>query len=85
MVLMKLNNGAFVTGNGCSFCDVYMIDIDDERIELSDWNGMVIGTIDHKTLYEPVEMIEYDSDGRMDGNVQTLYSKDGGVLKEMLK
>ena len=78
----KIKNGAFVTANGCSFCDVYMIDIDDERIELSDLNGFVIGTIDHNTLYEPIELIPYNDDGRINSEVITIVEINGEINED---
>ena len=83
MSLLRLKYGGLIFGNGCSFCDVYLIDIDNERIELSDIHGMVIGTIDHNTIYEDIEMIEYDSSGHLDGNIKTLFDKNKkGLLSD---
>lgn len=44
--MLKFNEGITVICKFCNFFDVYMIDIDEYRIELSDSFGMVIGTID---------------------------------------
>ena len=41
-----------------------MIDIDEDRIELSDNMGMVIGTIDTDQLNE-CTIINYDNDGKI--------------------
>ena len=62
--LIKLNNGAIVSCGDCNYYDVYIIDIDEDRIELSDENGFVIGTISRDT-YEDIEILEYDNDGRI--------------------
>ena len=35
---MKLNNGAIVSCGDCNFYDVYMIDIDDDRVELLEYD-----------------------------------------------
>ena len=58
------NHGITVLCNHCDYYDVYMIDIDEYRIELSDRFGMVIGTIDTDQLSK-VEIINYDGDGNM--------------------
>lgn len=60
----KFNHGITVLCNYCDYYDVYMIDIDEYRIELSDSFGMVIGTIDTDQLSK-VEIINYDGDGNM--------------------
>lgn len=61
---IRLNNGAIIICGDCSFHDIYIIDIDEDRIELSDENGFVIGTISRDT-YEDIEVWEYDNDGRL--------------------
>ena len=48
--MLKFNEGVTVICKFCNFFDVYMIDIDEYRIELSDSFGMVIGTIDANEL-----------------------------------
>lgn len=48
--MLKFNEGVTVICKFCNFFDVYMIDIDEDRIELSDSFGMVIGTIDADEL-----------------------------------
>ena len=58
----RFNYGITVLCNHCDYYDVYMIDIDEYRIELSDSFGMVIGTIDTDQLSK-VEIINYDGDG----------------------
>lgn len=60
----KFRNGVTVLCNHCDFYDVYMIDIDEYRIELSDNMGMVIGTIDSDQLNK-CTIINYDNDGGM--------------------
>ena len=60
----KFKHGITVLCNHCDYYDVYMIDIDEYRIELSDSFGMVIGTIDTDQLSK-VEIINYDGDGNM--------------------
>lgn len=60
----KFKHGVTVLCNYCDYYDVYMIDIDEYRIELSDSFGMVIGTIDTDQLSK-VEIINYDGDGDM--------------------
>lgn len=60
----RFNHGITVLCNYCDYYDVYMIDIDEYRIELSDSFGMVIGTIDTDQLSK-VEIINYDGDGNM--------------------
>ena len=81
----KIKNGAFVTANGCSFCDVYMINIDDDRIELSDLNGFVIGTIDHNALYEPIELIPYNDNMMMSGDVITIIKTNGEINEDYFR
>lgn len=67
---MKINEfkrfkyGTTISCNHCNFFDVYMIDIDEYRIELSDNMGMVIGTIDTNQLNK-CTIINYDNDGRI--------------------
>ena len=58
----KFKHEVTVLCNHCDYYDVYMIDIDEYRIELSDIFGMVIGTIDTDQLSK-VEIINYDGDG----------------------
>ena len=48
--MLKFDEGVTVICKFCNFFDVYMIDIDEYRIELSDSFGMVIGTIDANEL-----------------------------------
>lgn len=60
----RFNHGITVLCNHCDYYDVYMIDIDEYRIELSDSFGMVIGTIDTDQLSK-VEIINYDGNGDM--------------------
>lgn len=60
----RFNHGITVLCNHCDYYDVYMIDIDEYRIELSDNFGMVIGTIDTDQLSK-VEIINYDGNGDM--------------------
>ena len=48
--MLKFNEGVTVICKFCNFFYVYMIDIDEYRIELSDSFGMVIGTIDTDEL-----------------------------------
>lgn len=62
-MFFKNQHGATVVCGACDYYDVYMIDIDEDRIELSDCYGMVIGTISVEQLNN-CEYIEYDSDGR---------------------
>lgn len=58
----KFRNSVTVLCNHCDFYDVYMIDIDEYRIELSDNMGMVIGTIDSDQLNK-CTIINYDNGG----------------------
>lgn len=60
----RFKYGVTVLCNHCNFFDVYMIDVDEDRIELSDNMGMVIGTIDTDQLNE-CTIINYDNDGRI--------------------
>ena len=58
----KFKHGVTVLCNYCDYYNVYMIDIDESRIELSDCYGMVIGTINTDQLNN-CEIINYDGDG----------------------
>lgn len=60
----KFKNGVTVLYEHCNIYDVYMIDIDEDRIELSDNMGMVIGTIDSDQINE-CAIINYNDNGRM--------------------
>ena len=60
----RFKYGTTLLWNHCNFSDVYMIDIDEDRIELSDNMGMVIGTIDTDQL-KKCTIINYDNDGRI--------------------
>lgn len=60
----KFNNGLTVICNKCDYYDVYMIDIDENRIELSDQMGMVIGTIDTSELNN-CEITNYNGNGEI--------------------
>lgn len=56
--------GVTVLYEHCNIYDVYMIDVDEDRIELSDNMGMVIGTIDSDKINE-CAIINYNDNGRM--------------------
>lgn len=56
--------GVTVLYEHCNIYDVYMIDVDEDRIELSDNMGMVIGTIDSDQINE-CAIINYNDDSRM--------------------
>lgn len=60
----KFNYGITVLCGCCDYYDVYMIDIDEDRIELSDNMGMVIGTINSDQLNN-CEIINYDGNGEI--------------------
>lgn len=60
----RFKYGVTVLYNHCNIFDVYMIDVDEDRIELSDEMGMVIGTIDTDQLSE-CTIINYDNDSKM--------------------
>ena len=60
----RFKNGVTVLYKHCNIYDVYMIDVDEDRIELSDSMGMVIGTIDTDQLKE-CTVINYDNNGRI--------------------
>jgi len=60
----KFNNGLTIICNKCDYYDVYMIDIDEDRIELSDQMGMVIGTINTSELNK-CEIINYNGNGEI--------------------
>lgn len=56
--------GVTVLYEHCNIYDVYMIDVDEDRIKLSDNMGMVIGTIDSDQINE-CAIINYNDNGRM--------------------
>lgn len=60
----RFKNSVTVLYEHCNIYDVYMIDIDEDRIELSDNMGMVIGTIDSDQINE-CAIINYNDNGRM--------------------
>lgn len=60
----RFKNGVTVLYEYCNIYDVYMIDVDEDRIELSDNMGMVIGTIDSDQINE-CAIINYNDNGRM--------------------
>ena len=62
--MIRFNYGVTVICEACDYYDVYMIDADEYRIELSDNIGMVIGTIDISKLSE-CEIVNYDGDGNI--------------------
>lgn len=63
--MIKFNHGVTVLCGQCDYYDVYMIDIDDNRIELNDSFGMVIGTINISELNK-CEIINYDGNGNIE-------------------
>ena len=72
---IKLANGCVLWCDASSFYDVYYIDIDDDRIELSDCDGFVIGTIDHNQIWDECAYIEYDANGHLyNAPIQKLWS-----------
>lgn len=60
----KFTYGITVSAKHCVIYDVYMIDINEHRIELSDSFGMVIGTIDVDQLND-IEIFGYDENDRI--------------------
>lgn len=56
--------GVTVLYKNCNIYDVYMIDVDEDRIELSDNTGMVIATIDSDQINE-CAIINYNDNARM--------------------
>lgn len=62
----RFDYGVTVLCNSCDYYDVYMIDIDDDRIELSDTFGMVIGTINTNQVNN-CEVVNYNNDGGIIG------------------
>ena len=60
---INFNNGSIVWCKECTFYDVYNVDIDDDRIELNDESGFIIGTIDTSML-DKCYYLSYDNDGR---------------------
>lgn len=82
---IKLENGGFVIADNCSYCDIYLIDIDEDRIELNDSNHFVIGTIDHNNIYDCVEIIKYDKEGHLSDDIITLCEQGtNSILMNML-
>lgn len=59
---LKFKYGVTVVCGSCDYYDVYMIDVDEYRIELSDSYGMVIGTINANQI-DNCEIIDYDAEG----------------------
>lgn len=69
--MISFNNGISIFCDGCSYNDVYYIDVDNSRIELNDYNKMVIGTIDFYKLNK-CEYVEYDNNGYLTGDIKKL-------------
>lgn len=86
MSMIKLLYGSIVVADACDYYDVYMIDIDENRIELNDINGMVIGCIDHNSIYDRVEIIKYDKNKHITNNSIILceYGDNELILKNYL-
>lgn len=61
---VKFKYGVTITCGPCDYYDVYMIDVDEYRIELSDSYGMVIGTINADQI-DNCEVIDYDGEGNI--------------------
>ena len=71
--MIKFRYGASVYCDACDFYDVYMIDIDENRIELSDYNGMVIGTISQNEIWDKCEYIKFDKNGYLEQYTHTIW------------
>ena len=83
---INLKNGGLVLADNCCFCDVYLIDIDEDRIELNDYNHFVIGTIDHNNIYDMVEVLKYDDEGCISDDIITLCDEgNNSIIQEMLQ
>ena len=54
---IKLANGCVLWCDASSFYDVYYIDIDDDRIELSDCDGFVIGILFQKARWKCIKSL----------------------------
>ena len=79
-MFFKIKNGAIVECESSSFLEVYMIDIDDSRIELSDQYGMVIGTIHWREVKGECTYIEYGNDGHFSDEMnEVTICKDGEI------
>ena len=65
MYINKKFNDAIVFADCASFYDVCLINIDNERIELNDYNGFVIGVIDYENVWDEIGIINRDSEGRL--------------------
>lgn len=64
MQIGDFKNGVTVLYEHCNIYDVYMIDVDEDRIKLSNNMGMVIGTIDSDQINE-CAIINYNDNARM--------------------
>ena len=63
--------GATIMTEDCSYCDVYMLIIDEEEksIDVSDYNGMMIGMIHYDDNVKNVDARIYEKD---DNNIESI-------------
>lgn len=74
--MIKLKNRVTILYGDCTYFDIYMIDADNDIIELSDYDGLVIGTINTNNL-EDCEIIEYGDNEAISGatTLKELYNR----------
>lgn len=81
--LKQLNN-AIVFADCATFYDVDSIDIDEDRIELNDTAGMVIGVIDYNNVWDEIGIIHRNDKGDLTGKSTILFT-NGEPTKEWEK
>ena len=75
---------AIVYADCASFYDVCLMNIDDDRIELSDADGFVLGIIDYYNVWNEIGIIKRGSDGRLSDDIIVLF-ENGEETDEWIK
>lgn len=75
--MIKTRNRVTILYGDCAYFDIYMIDINNDIIELSDYNGLIVGTINTNNLKD-CEVIEYGDNETISGTttLKELYNRE---------
>lgn len=84
MVYIKNLKNSIIYADCASFYDVDNIDIDKDRIELNDNNGMVIGIIDYNNVWDEIGIIHRNDNGDLTGKTTILF-ENGEATEEWEK
>lgn len=84
MVYIKNLKNCIMYADCATFYDVDSIDIDEDRIELNDCNGMVIGIIDYNNVWDEIGIIHRNDKGELTEK-STILFENGEATEEWEK